>query len=98
MRGESLSCVQLFVTLWTAAHQAPLSMLFSRPESWSGLPFLPPGDLSDPGIEPAFPALASGLFSIEPPGKPIDVNVIIVLCAKAEVAAERLNPNSKFIR
>ena len=94
----SLSVVSNSVTLWIAAHQAPLSMLFSRPESWSGLPFLPPGDLSDPGIESAFPALASGLFSTEPPGKPIEVNVIIVLCAKAEVAAERLNPNSKFIR
>ena len=92
------SCVRLCAVLWTLACWAPPSMGFSRQEYWNGLPCPPPGDLSDPGIEPAFPALASGLFSIEPPGKPIDVNVIIVLCAKAEVAAERLNPNSKFIR
>ena len=44
------SCVQLFVTLWTVDHQAPLSMGFSRQEYWSGLPYPPPGDLPDPGI------------------------------------------------
>ena len=44
------SCVQLFVTLWSVAHQAPLSMGFSRQEHWSGLPCSPPGDLPDPGI------------------------------------------------
>ena len=48
-----LSCVQLFVTLWTVAHQPLLSMGFSRQEYWSGLPFLPPGDIPDPGIKPA---------------------------------------------
>ena len=47
------SCVQLFVTPWTVARQAPLSMGFSRQEYWSGLPFPSPGDLPDPGIEPA---------------------------------------------
>ena len=46
------SHVWLFVTLWTAAHQAPLPMGFSKQEYWSGLPCLPPGDLPDPGIEP----------------------------------------------
>ena len=46
-----LSHVQLCVTLWTVAHQAPLSMEFSRKESWSGLPLPPPGDLPDTGIE-----------------------------------------------
>ena len=40
-------------TLWTIAHQAPLSMGFSRQESWSGLPCPPPGDLPNPGIEPS---------------------------------------------
>ena len=44
--------VQLFATPWTAASQAPLSMGFSRQEYWSGLPFPPPGDLPDLGIEP----------------------------------------------
>ena len=50
-----LSCssrVQLFVTSWTVARQAPLSMGFSRQEYWSGLPCPPPGDLPHPGIEP----------------------------------------------
>ena len=64
-----LSCfsrVQLFVTPWTVACQAPLSMRFSRQECWSGLPFPSPGDLSDPGIKPASrmsPALAGGFFT-----------------------------------
>ena len=51
-----LSCfshVQLFATLWTIVHQAPLSMGFSRQEYWSGLPCPPPADLPNPGIEPA---------------------------------------------
>ena len=51
------SRVWLFVTPWTVAHQAPLSLGFSRQEYWSGLPFPSPGDLSDPGIEPRSPAL-----------------------------------------
>ena len=58
------SCVQLFATLWTT-HQAPLSMGFPRQEYWSGLSFPPPGDLPDPGMEPASlmsPALAGGFF------------------------------------
>ena len=46
------SCVWLLVTLWTGAHQAPLSMRFSRQEYQSGFPCLPAGDLPDPGIEP----------------------------------------------
>ena len=55
-----LSCfsrVQLFATPWTAAHQAPPSMGFSRQEYWSGLPFPSPRDLSHPGIKPRSPTL-----------------------------------------
>ena len=55
-----LSHVQLFVTPWTIAHQAPLSVEFSRQECWSGLLFPSLGDLPDPGIEPASAALADG--------------------------------------
>ena len=55
--------VQLFVTLWTVAQQAPLSMRFSRQEYWSGLLCPPPGDLPDPGIEPASPGLAGGFLT-----------------------------------
>ena len=65
--------VQLFATPGTVASQAPLSMKFSRQEHWSGLPFLPPGDLPHPRIEPpslTSPALAGGFFTTVPPGKP----------------------------
>ena len=50
--AKLLSRVQLFATPWTVAHQAPLSMEFSRQECWSGLLYPPPGDLPAPGIEP----------------------------------------------
>ena len=52
-----------FVTSWTIARQAPLSTRFPRQEYWRGLPFHPPGDLPDPGIEPVSPALAGGFFT-----------------------------------
>ena len=66
--GCVLTCchVQLFLTPWNAAHQAPLFMEFSRQEHWSELPFLTPDDLPDPGIKPEFlvsPALAGGFFT-----------------------------------
>ena len=54
---KSLSRVQLFATPWTVAYQALQSMEFSRQEYWSGLPFPPPGDLPNPGIEPRSPSL-----------------------------------------
>ena len=55
-----------FAVTWTVARQAPLSVGFSRQEYWSGLPFSPPGDLLDPGIEHVSlmsPALASVFFT-----------------------------------
>ena len=64
-----LSCVTLCATPWTVMHQAPWSMGFSRQEYWSGLPFPPPGDLPNPGIEPVSPALVGRFFTPEPPGK-----------------------------
>ena len=69
-----LSPVRLFETPRTIAHQAPLSMEFSRQEYRSGLPCLPPGDLPDSGVKLASlmpPALAGGFFTTDPPGKPI---------------------------
>ena len=68
--AESLSHVWLFVTPWTVAHQAPLSMGFSRLECWSGWPCPPPGDLPNPGIEPGSPTLQADSLPSEPPGKP----------------------------
>ena len=56
------------MTPWTVAHQAPLSMEFSRQEYWSGLPFLTPGDLPDAWNEPVSPALTGGFFITEVPG------------------------------
>ena len=72
MHAQSLSCVQLFVTPQTVAHQAPLTKGFSRQEYWSGLSFPPPGDLSKPGIElpsPVSPALQEDSLPTEPSGK-----------------------------
>ena len=57
------------MTPWTAARWAPLSVGFPKQEYWSGLPFPSPGDLPDPGIEPASPALQADFLLSEPPGK-----------------------------
>ena len=68
-----LSCVQHFATPWTTAHQAPLPMEFSRQEYWNGLPFPPPRDLLNPGIQPASPvspALQANPLPTESSGKP----------------------------
>ena len=59
-----LSCVQLFATPWTVAHQAPPSVEFSRQEYQSQLPFPSPRDLPDPGIEPGSPALQTTLYHL----------------------------------
>ena len=58
-------------TPWTVARQAPPSMIFSMQEYWNGLPFLFPGDLPDPGIEPMSHALAGGFFIAESQGSHI---------------------------
>ena len=58
-----LSCVQLFAAPWTAAHQAPLPMDFSKQEYWNGMLFSSPGDTPNPGIEPISPALAGRFFT-----------------------------------
>ena len=70
VRAHSLSCIQLFVTPSTVDCQAPLSMRFFRQEYWSGLPFPPPGDLPDPGIETGSlmsPVLKVGSLPLVPP-------------------------------
>ena len=63
------SCLILWIP-WTVPCRAPLCMGFPRQEYWSGLPFPPPGDLSNPGIKPVSSALAGGFFNTEPRGKP----------------------------
>ena len=76
------SCVRLFVTLWTVARQAPLSMGFSREEYWSGFPCPASGDHPDPGIKPASlmsPALAGRLSPGKPGAKAIDMAAVVTL-------------------
>ena len=67
-------------TPWTVAHQVPLSIGFSRQEYWSGLPFPSPGDLPEPGIEPASPALMGGFFTTDI----LILNLKVVLVLKTE--------------
>ena len=67
VKVKSLSRIRLFATPWTVAHQAPLSMGFSRQEYWGGLPFPSPGDLPDPGIKSKSPALQADTLTSEPP-------------------------------
>ena len=62
--------VWLFCDPWTVAHQASLSMGFSRKEDWSGLPFPSPGDLPDAGTEPTPPALQADSLLLSYQGGP----------------------------
>ena len=57
------------MTIWTVAHQAPLSIGFPRQKYWSGLPFPSPGNVPEPGTEPRCPALQADSLRSEPPGK-----------------------------
>ena len=66
-----------FAIPWTEAHQALLSIAFPRQEYWSGLPFPSLGDVPDPGIKLASPALAGRFFTTEPPGKSIFVCALL---------------------
>ena len=77
---ESLSRVRLFATPWTVAHQAPLSMGFSKQEYWSGLPFPSLGNLPNPGIEPRSPVLQADALPSELPRKSCTCRVHHVRC------------------
>ena len=73
MRAQMLSCIRLLAIPCSVACQAPVSMGFPRQEYWSALPFLPPGDIPDQGIEFASlvsPALAGKFFATKAAGKP----------------------------
>ena len=69
------SCVQLFATLWTVAHPAPLYMRFSRQEYWSGLPCPSLRDLPNPGIKPRSPVLQVDFLPTELQEKPKNTGV-----------------------
>ena len=62
------------------AHQARLSLEFSRQEDWGGLPFPSPGGLPNPGIEPVSPALQADSLPSEPPGKALISGLFLLLC------------------
>ena len=72
----TVSRVWLFATPWTVACQAPLSLEFSRQEYWSRLPFPSPGDILHTETEPTSPTLAGTFFTNEPPGKPLNGNML----------------------
>ena len=100
MCAQSLSHVRLCATPWTVAHQAPLSMGLSRQEYWSGLPFLPPGDLPHPEIKPgspASPALTGWFFTMVPPGTPRVISTLFEKEMKAvpKPEAAALEPGSR---
>ena len=76
---KSLSHVWLFVTQWTVAYQAPLSIEFSRQEYWSELPFPSPGDLPNPGNKPRYPALQAEALPSEPPGKHCFIKQYVII-------------------
>ena len=76
VKVKLLNHVQLFVTPWTVAHQAPPSMGFSSQKYWSELPFPSPGDLPDSGIEPGSPGMQADSLPSEPQGSPV-----ICVCA-----------------
>ena len=104
-----LSRVWCFATLWTIACQAPLSMGFPRQEYWSGFPFPSPGDIPDPGTEPASPVSCIGrqILYHWAPGKPFNRMLLLLLlshfshvwfCATPETAAHQAPPSLGYSR
>ena len=86
-------CVCVRAYPWTVAHQTPLSIGFSRPESWKGLPFPTPGDPPDSGIDHGSlesPTLASGLLTTEPPEKP---HILSSAQSSHSVVSDSLQPH-----
>ena len=82
-------------TLWTIAHQAPVSMEFSRQEYWNGLPFPTPGDIPNPGMEPRFPTLQADSLPSEPL---LSRFSRVRLCVTPETAAHQALPSLGFSR
>ena len=81
-----LSHVWLSATLWAIACQAPLSMEFSREECWSGLPFPPPGELPDPGIEPVSPASAAASLPLSHLESPSSYHTVLISFMTSKLA------------
>ena len=85
---KSINCIRLFATPWTIACQVPLSMGFPRQIYWSELPFPPPGDLPNPGIEPRSPTLLLLLSRFSR----------VRLCATPYTVAHQASPSLGFSR
>ena len=86
-----MSVAQLCLILcnpMTVAHQAPLSMEFSRQEYWNGLPFPSPGDLPNPGTEPRPPALQEDALPFEPPVKPVSLQILLLITTFKHLAIQ----------
>ena len=97
------SHVQLFATPGTVAHQASLSMGFSRQEYWSGLPCPPPGDLPNPGIEPVTltsPAMADSFFTASTTWKAPALDIQKLICHETatslQIRTKKFNEHQKF--
>ena len=91
------SCVQLFATLRTVAHQAPLSMGFSRREYWSGLSFPSPGDLPNPVIEARSPHCRQILYLLSHQGKLMLLDLLIFLSHFFSVEPEKFSEKKIFL-
>ena len=76
-KAKSLSHVQLFAIPWTVAYQTPLAREFFWQEYWSGLPFPPPGDLPNSGIEPRYPTWQADALQSEPQGVRKRYNILL---------------------
>ena len=92
-----LSCARLFVTLLTLARQAPLSMVFSRQEYWSGLPCPSPGDLPDPEIEPVSPALQADSLPLSHCGMPFRKQHLITALPHSLLLCLGLGRNPRWV-
>ena len=77
MHACMFSYILFYMNPWTIAHQILLSMGFFREEYGNGLPFLPPGDIPDVGIDLVFPALGGGFFFTTEP--PLYINKIVII-------------------
>ena len=94
-----LSHGQLFVTPWTVAHLAPLSVGFSRQEYWSGLPFPTPGYLHNPGIilvSLMYSALTGRVFTTVPLGKPLKCHKIFSKRKKKEMKGKIVRMDNNY--
>ena len=92
------SCVWLFVTPWTVACQAPLTMEFSRPEYWSGELFPSPGHLPNPGIEPRSPAWQTDSLPSAPPGNPKESRLPSIMWVSLIHSVEDFQRRNSFLK